>query len=145
MRALAAPTDSELDARSGRGDREAGLSVRELADRLKAAGLDRGLGFDTLTDIERGERRLYQQEARSIAEVCGIPYEFFVFDPDELATDLSLDARIAPIEAKIDEMADQLGAIEMQIAAIAAAQEPQTKPAAQSRTDNATGTQGGAG
>lgn len=83
----------------------AGLSVRELAERLD----DPGYGERTLRKIESGERPVRQLELREIARVCGLPYEFFTGDFAQLAKtkdgdDLKrLEARVNDLYTKVEE------------------------------------------
>jgi transcriptional regulator with XRE-family HTH domain len=80
----------------------AGLSVRELADAI-------GIGLQTIKRIEAGSRAPRTMEVWAIAEVCGLPREWFEVDFDDLARHAAaagellarVDARLARLEAQL--------------------------------------------
>ena len=80
----------------------AGLSVRELADAI-------GIGVQTIKRIEAGARAPRTMEVWAIAEVCGLPNEWFEMDVEGLANHAAaaadllerVDRRLARIELQL--------------------------------------------
>lgn len=132
---MALPTE-ELKRRIDAARTLRGLNQKELAGLLQADGL----GKHDVGRLERGELDLRRVHLDALRRHLQMPEWWFTADTVDLP-----DATPATVEAKLDALADQLGAIEMQIAVIAADPTPQTKPSAPSRTDRASETQGGAG
>lgn len=81
----------------------AGLSVRELADSI-------GIGVQTIKRIEAGSRAPRTMEIWAIAEVCGLPNEWFELDVEALAR-YAADASslLARVEQRLARIEAQLG------------------------------------
>jgi transcriptional regulator with XRE-family HTH domain len=102
--------DEEIRRRIRAARAYAGYSLDELADRV-------GFGRQTLVRIEQGERQAKRMELREIAVVCGLPYEFFTSDFDQLRgdrSDLELDLDVVRDVAEMlvtaaDRVRERLG------------------------------------
>jgi len=71
-------------------------STKKLAEEIAAKKLlDTAFGIGTIDGIERGVRTLKEHEARAVAKVCGLPYEFFTADLQRLP---ELDAASQPAD-----------------------------------------------
>lgn len=80
----------------------AGISVKELAQRI---GQD-GLGERTLRSLEGDAGRAWRpMELQAVAQACGLPYEFFTVDFQQLTLNGRVGQRLDALEAELRQLA----------------------------------------
>jgi transcriptional regulator with XRE-family HTH domain len=87
---------SELGKRVRAARCYAGLKQRELGARLEHPD------DQNIKRTERGQRDPKLPERKLIADICGVPYEFFYADWDRLAEITPPEDRLAATEADVD-------------------------------------------
>lgn len=82
-------------------------SVEAVAEAIN----QKGLGVKTLRNIESGTRTAQKRDIQAIAEVCGLPPEFFTAADPFAGQPADLDAQLAVLEQKLEDNHQMLAMI----------------------------------
>jgi transcriptional regulator with XRE-family HTH domain len=102
------PTGETVRANIAQVRKEQGLTLRDVADRLKQAGWP--MAHNTVSEIERGARRVDVDDLVALAEALGVSTAALLGDSPTSAADLvAVVSDLADLVGRVDELKVAVG------------------------------------